>query len=120
MMWILVLTLIGANAAGDLLNAEGMRCHGEVKDFHPSAIVRLAASLVRNRWIIAGVLMMTLAFFAQMSLLSIADISFAVPATAAGLILETVLAKVLLGEHVSTARWVGAALVGLGVVLLQW
>ena len=119
MKWILVLTLIGANAAGDLLNAEGMRCHGEVTNFHPSAIVRLLASLVRNRFVIGGVLMMTVAFFAQMSLLSIADISFAVPATAAGYILETVLAKFLLGEHISRVRWFGAALVGVGVMLLE-
>src|SRR5579871_1943900 len=104
MKWILVMALIGANAAGDLLNAEGMRIHGEVTDFHPSALVRLLESLVRNRWVIGGVVMMTVAFFAQMSLLSIADISFAVPATASGYILETILAKFLLKEHISRVR----------------
>jgi drug/metabolite transporter (DMT)-like permease len=53
-----------------------------------------------------------------MSLISIADLSFAVPATAGSYILETILAKYLLKEHIGWKRWSGTLLVACGVVLL--
>ena len=48
----------------------------------------------------------------------IADLSFAVPATAASYVLETLLAKWILKERVDTRRWAGALLVACGVALL--
>ena len=53
-----------------------------------------------------------------MALVSIADVSFAVPATAAGFVVETFLAQCLLGETVPAKRWAGAALVAAGVFLV--
>jgi uncharacterized membrane protein len=53
-----------------------------------------------------------------MLLLSIADLSFAVPVTAASFVVETVLAKVILREHVNHLRWAGTLLVAGGVLLL--
>ena len=44
-------------------------------------------------------------FFALMALLSIADLSLAIPATAASYVLETVLARAILKEHVNRVRW---------------
>jgi uncharacterized membrane protein len=48
----------------------------------------------------------------------VADLSFAVPASAATVVVETVLAKLLLKEQVDVRRWAGAGLVACGVVLL--
>jgi uncharacterized membrane protein len=53
-----------------------------------------------------------------MTLLSRADLSFAVPASAASFVIETVLARFVLRERVDFRRWVGAALVAGGVALL--
>jgi len=61
---------------------------------------------------------MALSFFAFMKLLSIADLSFAVPATAASFVLDTILARVLLKEAVDIRRWAGAGLIACGVALL--
>ena len=83
---------------GDLLNTIGMKHHGEVCDFRPSAILRLVASLARNPYLAGGILAMAVSFFALMALLSIPNLSFAVPATASGYILETALAKYILKE----------------------
>ena len=44
--------------------------------------------------------------------------SFAVPATALSLVAETILARLLLKEKVTAARWAGTALVTCGVYLL--
>ena len=62
---------------------------------------------------------MAVSFFAFMGLLSMADLSFAVPATAITYVLETVLAKYLLKEQVNGLRWAGAALVICGVALVS-
>jgi len=61
---------------------------------------------------------MAISFFAFMALVSIAELSFAVPATAITYILETILAKYMLKEQVSGTRWAGVLLVAAGVGLL--
>jgi drug/metabolite transporter (DMT)-like permease len=117
--WILVLVIIACNATGDLLNAFGMRQHGGVEDFHPSAIRRLISSISRNRYVVGGIAAMVVGFFALLSLLSIAPLSFAIPATAGSYMIETILAKWILKEQVHWQRWVGACLVACGVGLLS-
>jgi uncharacterized membrane protein len=45
-------------------------------------------------------------------------LSFAIPATAASYVIETLLAKYLLHEKINRKRWTGALLVTFGVILL--
>ncbi|MGE5644467.1 MAG: EamA family transporter [Acidobacteriota bacterium] len=118
MKWALVGVIVACNASADLLNTAGMKRHGEVRRFGPRALAGLAWSLSRNPFILGGILSMAVAFFALLALLSVADLSFAVPATAVSYMLETLLAKVLLNERVDWRRWTGAALVASGVTLL--
>jgi drug/metabolite transporter (DMT)-like permease len=116
--WALVGVIICANACGDLLNTIGMHRQGRVRDFAPSGIVRLLRALQRNRYVLGGIGAMTVSFFALLSLLSIANVSFAIPATAGSYMIETVLAKTVLRECVAWQRWLGAVLVSIGVALL--
>jgi drug/metabolite transporter (DMT)-like permease len=118
MKWLYVLIIVACNATGDLLNAYGMRRQGHVQDFHPSALVRLLRALSHNRFVLGGLVAMAIGFFALLRLLSVADLSFAVPATSASFLLETILAKVLLKEEVHWQRWLGAFFVACGVGLL--
>ena len=118
MKWLLIALIVIPGTLADLLNAMGMKRNGEVYDFRPSAIFRLIASLARNPYVCVGVPAMALSFFALMALLSIAKLSFAVPATASSYVLETALAKYILGEHIGWRRWVGASLVSCGVLLV--
>jgi drug/metabolite transporter (DMT)-like permease len=119
MKWLLVLVIVLCNASGDLMNAYGMQRHGAVKDFRPSGIRRLLQSLAQNRFVVGGTVAMAIGFFALLALLSIADLSFAVPATSASYLLETILAKSLLKEDVRWQRWMGACMVACGVGLLS-
>jgi len=83
-------------------------------------LVAMLSRIVRNPLVIGGVASLTVGFFAMMSLLSIANVSFAVPATAISFVLETLLAKYILREDVGLRRWAAATLVACGVVLLQY
>jgi drug/metabolite transporter (DMT)-like permease len=118
MRWLLVWIIVLATTAGNVLQSLGMRHHGEIHDFRPGALGRVAAALAQSRYIVASVVAMAISFFAFMALVSIAELSFAVPATAASYILETILAKYLLKEHVGAKRWAGVLLVAAGVGLL--
>lgn len=82
MKWILVLVIVAFNALGDLLNCTGMKRQGEVRDFRPSGIAHLIARLARNSLVVGGIGAMAFAFLAQLSLLSISTLSFALPASA--------------------------------------
>jgi drug/metabolite transporter (DMT)-like permease len=116
--WLLVAIIVAATTIGEVLQAVAMKRHGEIHDFRPGAIGRLVAILARNKFVAVSVAAMAVSFFAFMALLSISDLSFAVPATAATYVIETILAKYLLKENVGTGRWAGAALVACGVALL--
>ncbi len=119
MKWAMIAIIVAATAAGEVLAAMGMRRHGEIHDFRPGALGRAAAVLTRNRFVIGSVIAMAVSFFAYMRLLTLADLSFAVPATAVTYVLETVLAKYVLKEQVNWLRWAGAALVICGVALVS-
>jgi drug/metabolite transporter (DMT)-like permease len=54
-----------------------------------------------------------------MKLLSVTELSFAVPVSAVSYVMETVLAKYALKEQVSRRRWAGALLVVGGVLLVS-
>ena len=64
-----------------------------------------------------GVVMQIIWLLTRMSLLSIADLSFVLPVTAAGYGISTVLGRVVLHEQVSASRWWGAILISLGTGL---
>lgn len=119
MKWALVLVIVTANTAGDVLNTAGMKRHGEVEHFHPRAVGHMVLHLFRNSFVIGGIASLTISFAATIVLLSIADVSFAVPATSASFLFETILAKYLLKEDVRWKRWLGATLVAGGVALLS-
>jgi drug/metabolite transporter (DMT)-like permease len=119
MKWLLIAIIVAATTVGEVLQAMGMRHHGEIHDFRPGAIGQAAALLARNRFVIGSVLAMAVSFFAYMGLLTVSDLSFAVPATAVTYVLETVLAKYVLKERVSWLRWAGASLVVCGVALVS-
>jgi len=119
MRWILIGVIVAATTVGEVLQAMGMRHHGEIRDFRPGALGRVAAVLARNWMVGASVVAMAVSFFAYLGLLTVAELSFAVPATAVTYALETVLAKYVLREQVSWLRWAGASLVVCGVALVS-
>ena len=119
MRWLLIGIIVASTTVGEVLQAMGMRRHGEIRDFRPGAIGGAIAVLARNKFVIGSVMMMAISFFAYMGLLTISELSFAVPATAVTYVLETVLAKYLLKEHVTGLRWAGALLVICGVALVS-
>ncbi len=100
--WLLVGAVVFSTVAADMLQAWGARRGGR------KGTLAIALSIGA----------MAASFFAFLDLLSIADLTFAVPATAASIVLDTIAARFVLRERVDRRRWVAAALVTCGVVML--
>ena len=73
---------------------------------------------MRVGWLWAGIGMMTLGFFSLLGALSFLNVSFVVPVTALSYAAGAFGGEIFLGERVSRRRWVGVALVCVGVTLV--
>lgn len=117
--WLLVAVIVTSTTVSDVLQSREMKRHGEISEFRPGRWGRIMAGALQRRYLILSIIFMALSFFAFLRLLSIADLSFAVPATAASYITETLLARFLLKEELNWKRWAGTGLVAFGVVMLS-
>jgi len=116
--WLLVGLIVASTTAGDILQSWEMKRAGRIDDFHPRGILAKLTDFAKRPLLLWAIFFMAVSFFAFMALLSVADLSFAVPATAASYVVETILAKLILREHVDSRRWAGTLLVAGGVALL--
>jgi drug/metabolite transporter (DMT)-like permease len=115
-LFIAIVVLTGTG--GELAMTHAMKQIGEVHHFTPRAILRVIGRAFRLGWMWIGFGLMVLSFFALLALLSWADVSFVVPATALSYAVGAFGAKFLLGERVNTTRWIGVFLVCIGVALV--
>lgn len=119
MKWVWVMVTVVASTFGDLLNADGMTDHGEIVDLGPRSLAHTLRYMVTHPGILGGMVCNAISFAGFLALISTAELSFAVPATALSYLLKTGLAHVFLKEKVSWRRWAGAILVAVGVALIS-
>jgi drug/metabolite transporter (DMT)-like permease len=117
MIWVLVIVMVAATVASDLLQSFEMKRAGE-QSVGARGVGRLLRMIVARRYLLLSIVCLAFSFFAFMALVQSAPLSFAVPASASSFILETVLAKLLLKERIGPRRAAGCLLVLGGVVLL--
>src|SRR5438270_11432960 len=117
MKWFLLSIIVFATVLGDLLQSYEMKRSGE-QSVDARGLARLLRIIASRRYLLLGIACMAVSFFAFMALVQTAPLSFAVPASAATFVLETVLAKLVLKENVGKRRAAGALLVMGGVLLL--
>lgn len=71
-----------------------------------------------NPWIWVGIGLLILWMLSRMTLLSWADLSYVLPVTSVGYVLNAVMGAAFLGEHVSPQRWLGTVLIVGGTALV--
>ena len=109
--------VILAGTGGEILVAHAMKQAGRAR-----AVTRSTVSDVLERarrpamWM--GLALQALAFFALLALLSWADLSFVVPATALSYVVGAAGSILFLRERVDRTRWAGVLLVCLGVAVI--
>jgi drug/metabolite transporter (DMT)-like permease len=115
---IFYLLIVCAGTGGELCVARAMKAIGEVRDFHPAALMNVIARALRVSWMWVGLTLMGTAFFSLLAVLSMEDVSFVVPVTALSYGAGALGGKLFLGEQVTPRRWAGVLLICIGVALV--
>lgn len=110
----LILLLLVLNPLGNFFLAWGLKHYPSLLAGNP--IEYLFAIL--NPFAALGIGMLTLAFLTRMVLFSVADLSFMLPMTAIGYIIAALYGKLFLQEHISSERWLGIALIFIGIAFV--
>jgi drug/metabolite transporter (DMT)-like permease len=118
MTWILVLSLVTADSAGNIFLTRGMKQVGQVHTFGIGHLLRIARRAIVNPWMGLGIVCMAVSFFLFLALLSGEDLSFVLPATALAYVMSVLGAKYILKETVSASRWIGTLIICAGVALI--
>jgi drug/metabolite transporter (DMT)-like permease len=117
--YVLLFLLVLLGSVGNTLLSKGMKDAGDLDISHFSALAAAAVRVLTNGTIWLGIAMMLGFMVCHMLVLSWADYSFVMPFSAVAYALVPLLAYIFLHEQVSTARWVGIALIALGVALIN-
>lgn len=116
--FLLLMAVVLLGTGGELSMARAMRTVGEFGEFRLGALGRFLGRAMLSGWMWIGLGMMTAAFFALLGMLSIDNVSFVVPVTALNYAVGASGASLFLGEQVSKQRWVGVAVVCIGVTVV--
>jgi uncharacterized membrane protein len=115
--WLLLAVIILSTVISDLLQSREMKTVSGPSAEAPG-LVKVLGLIASRRDLAFAILCMAISFFAFLALVQTQPLSFAVPASAGSFVLETILAKFVLGEKVAIRRAAGAVLVACGILLV--
>lgn len=98
-------------ATGDAMLSQGMKQTGNISLHHLSSLI---AALL-NPSVAIGIVLLIGFFATYMNALSWADLTYVLPASSLGYVLLAFMAKFALHEQISVSRWIGIALISIGV-----
>ena len=107
---VLVFIMLGASV-GDAMLSKGMRQVGPVDPMHPGILLHALTS----PWVVGGIAVLISFMGSYMTALSWADLTFVQPATAFGNVVTAFIGRLWLHEVISPLRWLGIALIVVGV-----
>jgi drug/metabolite transporter (DMT)-like permease len=110
----LIALLVASNVLGNFTLSRGLHEVGRLISFSPWPYIHAFA----NPLVVLGVLLLIVWLISQLSLLSRVDLTYVLPVTSVSYILTALMGEFLLHERVSTERWIGIGLIGLGVSLV--
>ncbi len=111
----LLAAFVVLRAFGNLALAFGTKHFSESLALNPLSYLRAMLS----PFVAAGVAMLILAMLLRMAVLGLADLSFVLPLTAIGYVFAALLGRFILHEQVSPQRWLGTALIFIGVAVVS-
>lgn len=106
--------VILSNAFGNLFLTWGLRHGAGVLNASPLSFIRA----IFNPWVTLGICLLITWLLSKMLLLSWADLSYVLPVTAFGYVLNAALGRLVLNEQITSARWAGVLLIVGGTVLV--
>lgn len=111
-VYLLTAFVVAANVIGNFALSWGMK---HPTGWTPTRIEPLDALL--SPWVILGIVLLAVWTLSRVTLLSWADLSFVLPVTSIGYVLNAVIGYAFLGEQISWQRWLGTAFILSGTIL---
>jgi uncharacterized membrane protein len=105
--------VVATNVLGNFALSWGMK-HGAAFDGSPLSFVLV----VFNPWVLIGIGLLAGWVLSRMALLSWADLSYVIPVTSIGFVLNAIMGALFLQETISPLRWLGTFCIVGGTVLV--
>lgn len=116
--FLLILVMVIAGPLGNVLLGKGMKQAGRLAVWPPTAALHTGLRVFDTGSIWLGVASLLTFFLANLLVLSWADYSYVQPASSMGYGVAALLGYFMLGEPVSPLRWLGIAIICLGVLVV--
>ncbi|MGE0884900.1 MAG: EamA family transporter [Blastocatellales bacterium] len=117
--FVVLFVAICAQTFGDVCLTKGMKSVGEVNTLDPALLFRIGVQVFTTPYVWLGIFILAIFFGLYLVALSWADLSFVLPMTAFGYVMNALMSWQLLGEHVSPARWIGTLIICFGVAIVS-
>ena len=116
--FLLILVMVIAGPLGNVLLGKGMKQAGRLAIWPPTEALHTALRVFGTGSIWLGVGSLLAFFLANVLVLSWADYSYVQPASSVGYGVSALLGYFMLSEPVSPLRWLGIAIICLGVLVV--
>ncbi len=116
--YVLLALMVFFGSSGDVLLGKGMKEVGEIRGWSPVVLGKSFSLAFTNPTVWLGISSLLLFLLSYMIVLTWADFSYVLPASAAGYAIVPLLGHLALGEAVGPLRWTGIACICLGVALV--
>ncbi len=117
--FIALFIAICSQTIGDVFLTKGMRSIGEVNTLNLAELFGIGVQVFTSPQVWLGIFFLSIFFGLYLVALSWADLSFVLPVTAFGYVLNAFMSWQLLGEYVSPVRWIGTLVICFGVVIVS-
>jgi drug/metabolite transporter (DMT)-like permease len=116
---LVVIVAVTLGGAGHVLLSKGMKSLGDLTEAPAGRLWDMIVRALSSEWVLLGVALQAVFFFAYLALLSRTEVSQLLPLTALDYIVVALLAQWMLGEVVTPVRWAGIGLIAAGVALVS-
>lgn len=119
-LWFAIGMLVIASSAGDVMLSAAMKRIGDLEELRAKkGLLAVLGRVISEKLFLIGLCCLIFSFFCLLTALSWGDASLVAPASASlTYICSAILAKFVLHENVDRRRWISAALVCVGVLML--
>jgi drug/metabolite transporter (DMT)-like permease len=116
--YVFLLFMVTFGPLGDVFLADGMKKVGALNLQDPASLFHFLARTFASGTVWLGVILLLAFFISYTLVLSWADFSFVQPASSLSYVIVALLGHFFLREYVSPLRWMGIALLCLGVLIV--
>jgi bacterial/archaeal transporter family protein len=116
---VVLFIAICSQSLGDVCLTRGMKSIGEIDTLDLTLLFHTGIEVFSTPYIWFGIILLLIFFGLYLCALSWSDLSYVLPVTAFGYVMNALMSWLLLGEHVSPMRWFGTLMICVGVAIVS-